>query len=73
MLPQIKSFDGVKSVERIVCGGCLDFKVIVSLPADKWGAWENAKFAPEEQFLTAVKAVEGITLVETQTYTKMTM
>ena len=73
LLPQIKSFDGVKSVERIVCGGCLDFKVIVSLPADKWGAWENAKFAPEEQFLTAVKAVEGITLVETQTYTKMTM
>ena len=23
----IKGIDGVKSVQRIVCGGCLDFKV----------------------------------------------
>lgn len=37
----LKQIDGVKSVQRIVCGGCLDYKVIVSLSADKFGAWVN--------------------------------
>ena len=27
-LPAIKKIDGVQSVQRIVCGGCLDYKVI---------------------------------------------
>jgi hypothetical protein len=70
-LPQIKSVDGVKSVQRVVCGGCLDYKVIVALPAEKWGAWEQAKFAPEEQFLAALKAINGVSTIETQTYTLM--
>jgi phage tail sheath gpL-like len=32
--PEIKQLDGVK-VQRIVCGGCMDFKVIISLPEGK--------------------------------------
>ena len=35
----LKGVDGVKSVQRVVCGGCHDYKVIVALPADKWAAW----------------------------------
>jgi hypothetical protein len=27
VLAQVKGVDGVKSVQRVVCGGCLDFKV----------------------------------------------
>jgi len=27
IVDDVKKVDGVKSVERIVCGGCLDFKV----------------------------------------------
>ena len=27
VLADVKMVDGVKSVERVVCGGCLDFKV----------------------------------------------
>lgn len=27
ILPAIKALDGFKSVQRVVCGGCLDFKV----------------------------------------------
>ena len=38
-LPAIKSIDGVKDVQRIVCGGCLDYKLIISLPVDKYTAW----------------------------------
>jgi hypothetical protein len=71
VLPEIKSVDGVKSVERVVCGGCLDFKVITSLPAEKYGAWEEKGFAPESDFLSKLEGISGISQVETQTYTKM--
>ena len=60
ILDDIKSKDGVKSVQRIVCGGCHDFKVITSLASDKYGAWEEQKFAPEEDFLAKLKDIDGI-------------
>mmetsp|Transcript_11072 Transcript_11072/g.16694 ORF Transcript_11072/g.16694 Transcript_11072/m.16694 type:complete len:138 (+) Transcript_11072:18-431(+) len=69
--PSIAKIDGVKSVQRIVCGGCLDYKVIIALPAEKFAAWEAAGFAPEADFLAALKAIPGITQLETQTYTLM--
>mmetsp|Transcript_11857 Transcript_11857/g.25672 ORF Transcript_11857/g.25672 Transcript_11857/m.25672 type:complete len:137 (+) Transcript_11857:68-478(+) len=72
-LPTIKSIDGVKGVQRIVCGGCLDFKVITSLDAAKWGDFESGGHGPEEDFLAKLKAIDGITEVETQTYTIMPM
>merc|ERR1719326_2479244 len=34
VLPTLKALPGVKSVQRVVCGGCLDFKVITALEAD---------------------------------------
>ena len=99
MLDKVKGVKGVKSVQRVVCGGCLDFKVrawarrdfflwctacspaatladaqvITSLSADDFGAWEEAGFAPEEDFLAKVKAIDGVSLVETQTFTLMPM
>ena len=60
-------------MQRVVCGGCLDFKVVTSLDAESFGVWEGAKFAPEENFLATIKAIPGITTVETQTYTLMPM
>lgn len=30
---------GVKSVQRVVCGGCLDYKVIVALDESKFADW----------------------------------
>ncbi len=47
--------------------------MIVALSADTFGAWETSAFAPEAEFLDKVKAIPGITNVETQTYTLMTM
>jgi hypothetical protein len=69
VVAEVKKVDGVKGVQRVVCGGCLDFKVIISLPAEKFGAWEENKFAPEEAFLAKLKSIDGISTVETQTYT----
>jgi hypothetical protein len=72
-VPALKALDGVKDVQRVVCGGCLDFKVVTSLPIDKFKAWEATEFAPESDFLSKLKAIEGISVVETQTYTLMPM
>ena len=66
---QLQKISGVKSIQRIVCGGCLDFKVIVALSADKYGDWEKTGHAPEAEFINALKAIDGITQLETQTYT----
>ena len=39
----IKKIDGVQSVQRVVCGGCLDFKVVIALTAEKYGAWVRTR------------------------------
>jgi len=69
ILSDVKSVDGVMSVERIVCGGCLDFKVVTTLGADDFGKWEEKEFAPESDFIKKLEAIDGLTFVETQTYT----
>ena len=73
VLADVKKVDGVKGVQRIVCGGCLDFKVVTSLSADTFKAWQDNNFAPEEAFLEKLKAIDGISTVETQNYTIMPM
>lgn len=73
VLADVKAVDGVKGVQRVVCGGCLDFKVITSLSSDKFPAWTEKEFAPEADFLEKLKSIEGVTQVETQTYTLMPM
>merc|ERR1719264_2121665 len=65
----VSSVEGATSVQRIVCGGCHDFKVVTKLPKKDFEAWEAKQFAPEQEFLAAVKKIAGITAVETQTYT----
>merc|ERR1712217_704411 len=69
VLADASAVEGCISVQRIVCGGCLDFKVVTKLPAAAFSDWEKASFAPEAEFLTALKGIKGITNVETQTYT----
>ena len=73
VLADVSALEGVSSVQRVVCGGCLDFKVVTALDAESFGAWEESKFAPEEKFLEKIKAIDGVTQVETQTYTLMPM
>eukprot|EP00472_Partenskyella_glossopodia_P003583 CAMPEP_0197517134 /NCGR_PEP_ID=MMETSP1318-20131121/2107_1 /TAXON_ID=552666 /ORGANISM="Partenskyella glossopodia, Strain RCC365" /LENGTH=132 /DNA_ID=CAMNT_0043066449 /DNA_START=1 /DNA_END=399 /DNA_ORIENTATION=- len=68
---ELKSLSGLKSVQRIVCGGCQDFKVITALEHAKFNAWAEAGFTPESKYLEAVKKIEGVSVVETQTYTLM--
>jgi len=71
IMPKVSAVAGLRDVRRVVCGGCHDFKIVMSLPADKFPAWEESKFAPEEDFLATIKAISGVSAVETQTYTTM--
>merc|ERR1712224_496618 len=68
-LAEVSSVEGVGSIQRVVCGGCHDFKVITKLSAAAFADWEKASFAPEAEFLAVVKAIPGVSTVETQTYT----
>jgi len=69
VLAELSSIEGVASIQRVVCGGCQDFKVITKLPEKAFKDWEAQGFAPEAAFLEAVKKISGISAVETQTYT----
>jgi len=69
VLPALSALEGVVSVQRIVCGDCQDFKVVTKLTKSAFEAWQKAGFEPEAEYLAAVKAIAGISAVETQTYT----
>ena len=56
---------------RVACSH--DFKVITSVDAESYGAWEATGHAPEEAFLAAATAIPGVATVETQTFTIMPM
>ena len=74
-IPKLKALNGFVSLQRVVCGGCFDFKVITTLKAgdENFGAWEKANFSFEKEFLASLGNIEGISVIETQTYTLTTM
>jgi hypothetical protein len=64
-LPTIKSLEGFEKVQRIVCGDCHDWKFVIQFKSENY----PETVAGEEPFLAAAGAIEGITSIETQTYT----
>mmetsp|Transcript_35155 Transcript_35155/g.35795 ORF Transcript_35155/g.35795 Transcript_35155/m.35795 type:complete len:193 (+) Transcript_35155:111-689(+) len=70
---QMKSVEGIKDIQRVVCGSCHDYKVIISLPTNAFELWEKNNFKPEADFLKSVSGIEGVSNVETQTYTFMSL
>jgi len=71
LLPEIKKASKDATVNRLVCGGCLDFKLMTTVPLEDFGPWEEGGHAPEAEFLERIKAIPGVTQVETQTITNM--
>lgn len=43
----------------------------LQVPLDDFGPWEASGFAPEAEFLEKLKAIDGVSQVETQTITNM--
>ena len=44
---------------------------MTTVPLEDFGAWEEAGFPPEAEFLEKIKAIDGVSQVETQTITNM--
>jgi len=59
-LAELSSVEGVASVQRVVCGGGHDFKVVTKLPQKAFEEWEKAGFAPEAELVAKLQAVPGI-------------
>ncbi|CAK9000621.1 Hypothetical protein SCF082_LOCUS6576 [Durusdinium trenchii] len=69
--PKIKEVKGVKQVQRVVCGDCLDFKISIAVDQANFAPWAEGGFEPEASVLAKMKEIPGVSLVETQTYTLM--
>ena len=65
---ETKALDGVVRVQRMVCCTCMDYKIIVSMDAEKYEAWKARDHAPEGAFLEALRGIEGVTGAEAQLY-----
>lgn len=44
---------------------------MTTVPLSDFGEWESKNFAPEAEFLEKIKAINGVSQVETQTITNM--
>ena len=42
LLPEIKKASPDVTVNRLVCGACLDFKLMTTVPLEDYGTWEAA-------------------------------
>eukprot|EP00590_Aulacoseira_subarctica_P007024 CAMPEP_0172422266 /NCGR_PEP_ID=MMETSP1064-20121228/8435_1 /TAXON_ID=202472 /ORGANISM="Aulacoseira subarctica , Strain CCAP 1002/5" /LENGTH=112 /DNA_ID=CAMNT_0013163051 /DNA_START=133 /DNA_END=471 /DNA_ORIENTATION=+ len=73
IVADVKKVPGVKRVDRIVCGGCLDFKIVTLLAPEDFEKWQASNFEPEAEFLEKLKAIDGISMIETQNYTIMSI
>mmetsp|Transcript_12382 Transcript_12382/g.18017 ORF Transcript_12382/g.18017 Transcript_12382/m.18017 type:complete len:161 (-) Transcript_12382:32-514(-) len=71
VVDDLKEVEGVQSIERVVCGDCLDFKVITSVSADNFDAWTKQKYDPEEYFMEMLEVIDGVSEIDVSTYTKM--
>mmetsp|Transcript_3475 Transcript_3475/g.7355 ORF Transcript_3475/g.7355 Transcript_3475/m.7355 type:complete len:150 (-) Transcript_3475:81-530(-) len=70
-LSTIKGLSSGVTVNRLVCGQCLDFKLQITMPLDDYGPWSENDHSPEADFLAALKGIDGVSQVETQTITNM--
>merc|ERR1712216_513164 len=64
VLPTLKGLEGVKSVQRVVCGACLDFKIITALEAPGHDKWAAAEYGPEKETIEKLTAIAGVSVVE---------
>ena len=72
-MSKIKAIDKSTTVNRLVCGSCLDFKLMITNDLDAYGPWSETDHAPEAEFIAKLKAIDGVSQVETQTITNMVL
>jgi hypothetical protein len=73
VLVDAPAMGGIVNIQRIVSGGSFDFKVIILMSSDAFEVWELKKFEPELTFLQKLSMIKGISQIQAQTYTLMTL
>ena len=63
---QTRQIPGVVRVQRLCCGTCLDFRIVVTMKADAYKAWKSREHHPESEVLDALRASEGCSEVRSQ-------
>mmetsp|Transcript_63940 Transcript_63940/g.187569 ORF Transcript_63940/g.187569 Transcript_63940/m.187569 type:complete len:147 (+) Transcript_63940:57-497(+) len=71
VVPAMRNYHGMLSIQRVVCGGNKDFKVIVKMGLDAFDDWASLNYQPEEDVVAALMDIDGVSKIETQTYTIM--
>ena len=65
---------GLTHLLALRCWTGLDFKIVTACKhGPKFDTWEEHAFTPEGDIVAALKVIDGVSEVETQTYTFMSM
>ena len=67
----LKGPNDERQVQRIVCGGCLDFKIIIKCKFEDFGAFEADGFGGEAEIIKELEATANISSIETQVSPEM--
>ena len=57
---------GCIRVQRLCCGTCLDYRIVVSMRADAYDSWKLQGHSPEAEFLGKLRECTGVTEVQSQ-------
>ena len=63
---EVARIPGVVRVQRLCCGTCLDFRILVSVREDAYSDWKEMNHHPEEEVLGALRARVGCFDVQSQ-------
>eukprot|EP00931_Biecheleriopsis_adriatica_P096418 TRINITY_DN70071_c0_g1_i1.p1 TRINITY_DN70071_c0_g1~~TRINITY_DN70071_c0_g1_i1.p1 ORF type:complete len:159 (-),score=35.54 TRINITY_DN70071_c0_g1_i1:63-539(-) len=67
-VPALRKVRGLLGVQRVVCGECQDFKVIIKMGLDAFEDWAATNFYPEVEVIQDLYCIEGVSKVEVQTF-----
>ena len=62
----VAQIPGVIRVQRLCCGHCLDFRIVVTMHADAYSSWKALDHYPEANVLSALRASPGCSDVQSQ-------
>lgn len=67
----VSGLPGVIRVQRLCCGTCLDFRIVVSMRADAYGQWKARDHYPETEVLQALSSSPACSDVQSQLLSMM--
>ncbi len=63
---RVAAVPGLVKAERLCCGTCNDFRILVSVRAEAYAQWRAREHEPEAEFLAAMRNCPGVREVHSQ-------